>query len=167
MYYALRFEQWHYFYWLIPLFIIIILIKKFLIKSAYYQYPLLSFLAQRKQTYAPTHKKVFFILRSMVFLLLIFLIAKPQLVDHRSKITVDGIDIILTLDVSGSMQFQDYDNDTRSRLDVAKEEALRFVQKRTNDAIGLVIFGNDALSRLPLTLDKNMINQMIQSLNWV
>ena len=128
MYHALRFEQWQQLYWLIPAFIIVILIKKFLISYAYYQYPLLSFLAHRKQTYAPTHKKIFFLLRSMVMLLLIFLITKPQLVDHRSKITVDGIDIVLALDVSLSMQFQDNDNDTRSRLDVAKEEALRFVK---------------------------------------
>jgi Ca-activated chloride channel family protein len=96
--------------------------------------------------------------------LLAFLIAKPQLVDNRSNIIVDGIDIMLVLDVSGSMQFQDYADDQRSRLQVAKDEALRFVNKRTNDAIGLVIFGKDALSRVPLTLDKKIINTLISTL---
>jgi len=64
------------------------------------------------------------------------LIAKPQLVDTKSNVIFDGIDIMLVLDISGSMQFQDYDDDKRSRIEVAKDEALHFVNKRTNDAIG-------------------------------
>ncbi len=163
MNYFLRFGHLSILYWLIPLLLIIICIKKW-IPKAFYEYPLVSLLAKLKKTRAPTHKKIFSLLRIIVLALLAFLIAKPQLVDNRSNIIVDGIDIMLVLDISGSMQFQDYDDDQRSRIQVAKDEALRFVNKRANDAIGLVIFGKDALSRVPLTLDKKIINSLISSL---
>ena len=161
--YFLRFANVTAWYWLIPASLILCLAKWWAPK-AFYEYPLVSLLARHKQTYAPTHKKVFAILRLAVFGLLIFLIGKPQVVDNRSNVIIDGIDIMMALDVSGSMQFQDYDDDKRSRLQVAKDEALRFVNKRTNDAIGMVIFGKDALSRVPLTLDKKIINSLISSL---
>lgn len=162
--YFLRLEHFYVLYWLIPILVLVVCAKKFFTQSAFYEYPLVSALASRKQTYAPTHKRVFNLLRTLTLAILAFLIAKPQLVDSRSNVLIDGIDIMLVLDVSGSMQFQDYDDDKRSRLDVAKDEALRFVHKRTNDAIGLVIFGKDALSRVPLTLDKQIINNLISTL---
>jgi Ca-activated chloride channel homolog len=163
MYYFLRFANHHVLYWLLPLLLVLIIIKKWMPK-AFYEYPLVSSLAKLKKTQPPTHKRVFSLLRILVLGILVFLIPKPQLVDNRSNIIVDGIDIMLVLDVSGSMQFQDYADDQRSRLQVAKDEALRFVNKRINDAIGLVIFGKDALSRVPLTLDKKIINTLISTL---
>ncbi len=93
------------------------------------------------------------------------LIGKPQFVDLKSKITVEGIDIILALDVSGSMSCFDDQNDRRSRLTVAKKEALDFIDKRQNDAIGLVIFGRYAIARCPLTLDKNILKEIITQLD--
>ena len=99
-----------------------------------------------------------------MLLVLALLIGKPQLVDTRSEVPVDGIDIMLVLDVSGSMQFQDYPDDERSRLAIAKSEAVRFINKRDNDAIGLVLFGKDAVSRAPLTLDKNILNTIVKEL---
>lgn len=92
---------------------------------------------------------------------LLLLTARPQLVDRHSKINVEGIDIMMVLDVSGSMQLFDDINDPRTRIDVAKEEAVNFIKKRDNDPIGIVLFGNQALSRCPLTLDKNMLVQLI------
>ncbi len=110
------------------------------------------------------YQKLFYFVRLFVFVMLALLVAKPQLVDSRSNIVVDGIDIMLVLDVSGSMQFQDYSDDQRSRFEVAKEEAIRFIHKRINDAIGLVIFAKDAISRCPLTMDKTVINDMVENL---
>lgn len=60
---------------------------------------------------------------------LALIIARPQLVDTRSQTTIEGIDIVLVMDVSGSMQFRDYEDDKRSRIEVAKDEAMRFVKK--------------------------------------
>lgn len=163
MNYFLKFANLTILYWLIPS-LLLLLFLKWRIPKAFYEYPLVSLLAKFKKTQAPTHKKFLTLIRLLVFVLLAFLIAKPQLVDNRSNIIIDGIDIMLVLDVSGSMQFQDYTDDQRSRIQVAKDEALRFVNKRANDAIGLVIFGKDALSRVPLTLDKKIINNLINTL---
>jgi Ca-activated chloride channel family protein len=162
--YFLHFANSNIFYWLIPAALIIIAARYWLKRTPFYQYPLVAALIKRKSTYAPTHKKIFAGLRLLVLAILIFLIAKPQLVDTKSNVIFDGIDIMLVLDISGSMQFQDYDDDKRSRIEVAKDEALHFVNKRTNDAIGLVIFAKDAVSRIPLTLDKKIINNLIGSL---
>lgn len=150
-------------YWLIiPALVISAFYFYFITKRPYYHYSMTSLLARKGLSIAPTHVRVFTTMRMLVFLVLLFLIGKPQVVDHRSSILLDGIDIMMVLDVSGSMQFPDYDKKTR--LHVAKEEALSFIDKRTNDAIGLVIFGNDALSRVPLTLDKKIIHDLISSL---
>lgn len=164
MEYFLRFANYTAWYWIIPLLLLVLIIKRYWTTCAYYLYPLAATLAARGQTAAPTHKKVFALVRIITLALLAFLIGKPQLVDYHSQVSIDGIDIMLALDVSGSMQFQDYTDDARSRLAVAKDEALRFVNKRTNDNIGLVIFGKDALSRVPLTLDKQLINKLTGSL---
>ena len=94
---------------------------------------------------------------------LVFLIARPQLVDQTSKVIVNGIDIMMVLDVSGSMQLYDDRNDDRTRIDIAKEEAIKFVDKRNNDPVGLVFFANEAVSRCPLTLDKEIIKTIIKN----
>lgn len=129
-----------------------------------YQYPLAKMLAGQGGVKKSHHKTIFFLLRLATLLGLTLLIMRPQWVDERSNVMVDGIDIILTLDVSGSMRFFDDINDRRPRLDVAKQEAIRFVQKRIDDPIGLVIFGKEALSRCPLTLDKHILTEAISDL---
>ncbi len=103
-------------------------------------------------------------MRAVSLALLVFLIAKPQLVDSHSKVSAQGIDIMLAIDISGSMEMQDDERDVRSRVEIAKAEAIRFIEKRTNDAIGLVIFAQDAVSRCPLTHDKRMVRHLVQNL---
>ena len=149
--------------YMIPLFLVAIVVRYFLSKQTVYQYPLTSLLQAHAITTAHPYKKIVSLIRFLLLTLLLFLIAKPQLVDKSSKVSVEGIDIVLALDVSGSMQMQD-DQDQRSRVDVAKDEAVRFIQKRDNDAIGLVIFGKDAVSRCPLTLDKKIIKNIVHDL---
>lgn len=133
-------------------------------KKTIYRYSLGSLL--KRDFLATTHpfKKIFWTLRFLTLAVLAFLIARPQIVDSRSNVQIDGIDIMLVLDASGSMQLNDFDNDDRSRFDIAKEEAIRFAQKRDNDALGLVIFAHDAISRCPLSNDKRIICNMIREL---
>jgi Ca-activated chloride channel family protein len=95
---------------------------------------------------------------------MIILMGKPQFVDQKTKMSVEGIDIILALDVSGSMQLFDDLDDRRSRWEVAQTEAVRFINKRENDAVGLVIFGRYAITRCPLTVDKNLLKDIIEDL---
>lgn len=161
--YFIRFAQLNTFWWSIPA-LIGALVAHYYAKKPVYRYSLAGHLARSGHTKAPTHKHVYLVLRVLTLALLALLIAKPQLVDSRSSILIDGIDIMLVLDASASMQFQDYDDDQRSRFQVAKDEAIRFVDKRVDDAIGLVIFGKDALSRIPLTMDKKLINTIISGL---
>jgi len=162
--YFLRFAYPAAFYFLIPALILLLWAKHKLGRATVYSYPLAKDLADKKMTSKHPYKKIFFIMRTLLFILLAFLIAKPQLVDSHSKIKVQGIDIMLAIDISGSMQIQDDKDDERSRVQIAKDEAIRFITKRTNDAIGLVIFGQQAASRCPLTLDKNVLRNIVKDL---
>jgi Ca-activated chloride channel family protein len=94
--------------------------------------------------------------------LLVLLIAQPQLIDVHSKVSVDGIDIVLVLDVSGSMQYPSSARDKRSRFHIAQDEAIRFIQKRNNDAMGVVFFGGEVVTRCPLTLDKHVLEHIVR-----
>lgn len=161
--YFIRLAQLDTLWWTIPAFIGAV-IARYYAKTPFYKYPLARSLAQAGYSKAPTHKRIFATIKIITLMILAFLIAKPQLVDNRSSISIDGIDIMIVLDASASMQFQDYDDDQRSRFQVAKDEAMRFVDKRTDDAVGLVLFGKDALSRIPLTMDKKLINSIISGL---
>lgn len=133
-------------------------------RVAVYRYSLTGTLAAKGATTTHPYKKIFFFMRAGALFVLAFLAARPQLIDPRSKIDVQGIDIVLVLDASGSMGNQDYADDRRSRFDVAKEEAIHFVSKRTNDAIGLVLFGNEAVTRCPLTMDKKALLSLVKEL---
>ncbi len=134
-------------------------------KPILFRYSLGSQLIADKKVSSHPYAKLLYLFRVLIFLTLAFLTGKPQLVDSRSNIIVEGIDIVLTLDASGSMQLQDYSDDERSRFDIAKDEAIRFIGKRPNDAIGLVIFGKAALCRCPVTMDKKILTELIENLS--
>lgn len=74
----------------------------------------------------------------------------------------DGIDIMLLLDTSGSMEANDF---KPNRLEVAKDMATKFIEGRTFDRIGMVVFAEDAFSYAPLTLDYNLLKQQIKGVN--
>lgn len=127
-----------------------------------YRFSLTSYIMERTGTPSKFLFMIPTLLRGVVLFGLLLLTARPQLIDRHSKISVEGIDIMVVLDVSGSMQLFDDLQDPRTRIDVAKQEAINFIKKRDNDPIGIVLFGNQALSRCPLTLDKNMLVKLIQ-----
>ncbi|MGB5173289.1 MAG: VWA domain-containing protein, partial [Thermoanaerobaculia bacterium] len=85
------------------------------------------------------------------------------------QVRTEGIDIVLVLDTSGSMQALDLDADRpinrrRNRLQVAKEVVEEFVQGRTNDQVGLVVFGNEAFTQCPLTLDHGIVATFLEGI---
>lgn len=162
--YFFRLEAWWLLGLTIPLLIVALFAHYKLRRTLYYRYSLGQQLASEKLASHHPYKKLFYFIRLAILVALAFAIAKPQMVDSRSNIIIDGIDIMVVLDASGSMQLQDYGDTKHSRFDVAKKEAIRFIEKRTNDAIGLVLFGKDALSRCPLTMDKKIVRQMIDTL---
>ncbi|HSW74134.1 MAG TPA: VWA domain-containing protein [Candidatus Limnocylindria bacterium] len=161
MEYVLRFAYPAVLYGLIPLVFLCAWLRWKFYKGVRYRYSLTGTLTKQRFAVSIFPKKVLFCLRFITLVVLAFLIAKPRLVDMRSMVQVEGIDIVLVLDVSGSMAHPHHGEDKRSRIDVAKTEAIRFVERRKNDAIGLVIFATDALSRCPLTVDKKMLRETI------
>ena len=160
----LRFAYFSSFYFLIPLFLLVVIYRWKFYKSPVYSYSLTNFLIKNDFATSSYHKLILFALRFFLLLSLILLAGRPQWVDSRSKVNVEGVDIVLAMDISGSMELFDDVRDTRSRVEVAKSEAIRFIEKRTNDPIGVVIFGKDAISRCPLTLDKDMLKNIVGQL---
>ncbi|GGG48271.1 vWA domain-containing protein [Hymenobacter glacieicola] len=91
----------------------------------------------------------------------ILALARPQRTDERVVQSGEGIDILLVLDVSGSMELQDL---RPNRLEAAKRVARGFIDGRQGDRIGLVVFAGDAYSLAPLTTDYDLLRDNLQSL---
>lgn len=160
----LRFEYFNFLYFLIPVFLLLVLYRLKFYKSPIYSYSLASFFKYKNLNKSGFYKKILFSLRFLVLFFLIFLIARPQWVDSNSKVNVEGVDIILAIDISGSMRAFDDLSDKRTRIEVAKSEAIRFIDKRENDPIGIVVFAADAITLCPLTLDKKMLKEIVNQL---
>ncbi|MBA2307044.1 VWA domain-containing protein [Candidatus Dependentiae bacterium] len=132
----------------------------------YYKEPVYRFsslaLLRSDQVTKPWRKRIRFLLRLASLLALLGALARFTRPDERTKIPVKGVDIMLVLDTSGSMSIFDDLYDQRTRIDVARTEALKFIDKRHNDPIGLVIFSGVAVTRCPLTLDKAVLKQILK-----
>lgn len=95
--------------------------------------------------------------------LLLFSSAMPYLVRPNTSGEDCGVAMMLALDVSGSMGYIEHNNE--SRFDIARKSAISFIKKRVHDHIGLVLFGKFALTRCPLTYDKEFLVKTIKSYN--
>ncbi len=128
----------------------------------FYKYPLTDIIIHRINT-PINYKKILSVLRFLILMALVFFASRPQFIDQQSNVYVQGVDIMMALDVSGSMQLFDDLNNRKPRITIAKEEAINFVKKRENDPIGLVLFAEEAVTRCPATLDKKMLESIIDS----
>jgi Ca-activated chloride channel family protein len=102
--------------------------------------------------------------------LLIVALARPNIEHHNAQVQASGVDIMLGMDVSGSMQARDMAGAAgasvpMSRLDAAKEVVGRFVQDRPNDRIGLIAFAGEPFLASPLTLDHDWVLQNLARLD--
>ncbi len=100
-----------------------------------------------------------FVLRMLALSFLIVALAGPQRISSKSNINIEGIDIVIALDVSGSMRARDFRPD---RIGAAKKIAAQFIDGRPNDRIGLVIFSGVAFTQAPLTLDHSMLKSLLR-----
>ena len=91
-----------------------------------------------------------FVLRMVAFALLIVALARPQGIEEQSRTNAEGIDIMLSIDISGSMLARDFQPD---RLEAAKEVAASFISDRVGDRIGVAVFAGESLTQSPLTTD--------------
>jgi Ca-activated chloride channel family protein len=90
--------------------------------------------------------------------LLIVALARPQRADTKVRKNVEGIDIMLVLDVSDSMLIEDM---KPNRLEASKAMLTEFVQRRSTDRLGLVVFSGESYTRVPLTLDYKVLLESI------
>jgi Ca-activated chloride channel family protein len=102
-----------------------------------------------------------FILRLLALSCIILALARPQKHTDEQLRKGQGIDIVLTIDVSGSMLSQDFEP---NRLEVAKEVAEEFIRSRPIDRIGIVIFSGESYTLCPITTDKNTLLTLVSGL---
>ncbi len=102
------------------------------------------------------------ILRFIVLGLLIFTLARPQLSQSREHRFLEGIDILLALDISESMRAEDFEG--ANRIQTAKSVINDFLARRENDRIGLVIFSGESFTLCPLTLDYSVLMELLRGI---
>lgn len=103
-----------------------------------------------------------FLLRMIALALLCVILARPQSNETWSDQNVEGIDIMMSLDISGSMLAEDL---KPNRLEAAKSISAEFVNSRPNDNIGLVVFSGESFTQCPLTTDKTALSQLFSVIN--
>lgn len=104
-----------------------------------------------------------FILRVAAIILLTLALARPQLTNRWSSESTEGIDIMMALDISGTMLAEDL---KPNRLEAAKQVASDFVLARPNDQIGLVVFAGESFTQCPLTIDHAVLVNLFQSVEY-
>ncbi|MBI2503990.1 MAG: VWA domain-containing protein [Candidatus Latescibacteria bacterium] len=93
---------------------------------------------------------------------LVLAMARPQAGRERRELSAEGVDILLTLDVSSSMEAKDLGS--RNRLEIAKEVVAEFIRGRHSDRLGLVVFAGESFTQCPLTLDYDILLSFIQGI---
>ncbi len=106
------------------------------------------------------------ILRCLVIALLVAALARPQEGRKSTEILSAGVDIILAIDTSGSMQTEDFEKNNQrvDRLAVVKDVVSEFIDSREFDRMGMVVFGNEAFTQCPLTLDHDILHAFVNKL---
>lgn len=102
-----------------------------------------------------------FVLRIMALSMVILVLARPQSTNHWQNSEIEGIDIMLAVDVSTSMLAEDL---KPNRLEAAKQVASEFINGRPNDNIGLTIFAGESFTQCPLTVDHAVLMNLFQSI---
>ncbi len=106
-------------------------------------------------------RHLLFVLQMLALALLIVAVARPQSTSTSETSNIEGIDIILAQDVSGSMLARDLKPD---RLEASKKVAADFVESRPSDRMGLVVFAGESFTQVPLTTDHGIMLNMLKEL---
>jgi Ca-activated chloride channel family protein len=124
----------------------------------------ISALKKIKPTLAVKLRHLLFVGRIVGLTLLVVALARPQKGTSFEEITTEGVDIMLVLDVSSSMQALDFK--PKDRLNVAKEQIIEFVSKREHDRMGLVLFAGRSYTKCPLTLDYDLLTKFVDEVDF-
>jgi len=102
-------------------------------------------------------------LRMAVIILLIVVLARPQSSNQWEQVTTEGIDIVMCLDVSGSMRAMDF---KPNRLEASKNVGIEFVNARQNDRFGLVVFAGESFTQCPMTTDRAVVINFMNEIDF-
>jgi len=129
--------------------------------QAYVKFSDTSFFTGMPKSWRIYARHILFAIDMCAMALLIIALARPQSSSKSQKINVEGIDIVLTIDLSSSMLAQDLKPD---RLEAAKSISADFVKGRPEDRMGLVVFASETFTQVPLTTDHGMLLNMMREL---
>jgi Ca-activated chloride channel family protein len=146
-----------YFLLIIPLMIAWYIFRGMKIQSSV-KYSSLNIFKDVPSTLRERLRHIPFAVRWIAIGLLIIALARPQSFASGENVTTEGIDIAMVLDISGSMLAEDL---KPNRLDAAKNVIDDFVEGRTSDRIGLVVFSREAFTQCPLTIDYNVLRNLL------
>jgi len=131
-------------------------------------YPRINRLKNAFSTQKVTEKRQEILNEVLCFLLwacLVLAIMQPELIDRFTSVKSKGYDLMLAVDLSGSMKALDFSTEDQNinRLDVTKAVVTEFVKQRQGDRIGLILFGDNAYLHVPLTLDTMAVSEMLNN----
>jgi len=129
--------------------------------SAAFQLPGLQQLENSGSTFRNYLRHILFALRTAAIALLIIALARPQSTDRFQDVSTEGIDIVLALDISGSMLARDFRPD---RLEASKNVATEFISGRPYDRMGLVVFSGESFTQCPLTTDHAVLINLMREI---
>jgi len=125
------------------------------------QMPGLSPFEKSGHSYSTWLRHILFALRTIAITLLVIVLARPQTTDKFQNTSTEGIDIMLTLDISGSMLARDFKPD---RLEASKNVATEFISGRPYDRMGLVVFSGESFTQCPLTTDHAVLINLMREI---
>ncbi|MBK6767178.1 MAG: VWA domain-containing protein [bacterium] len=126
-----------------------------------FRFPTLTHIQEMSKSWRVRLRHAPFFIRLIGLSLLIVALARPQLFDSESKRSIEGIDIVLCIDISTSMDAEDLKPD---RLEAAKKVAAEFVRKREHDRIGIVPFAAESFTQVPLTTDHEVVLSLLSQI---
>jgi Ca-activated chloride channel family protein len=120
-----------------------------------------NFLSKLPKSYRVKFQDIPFVLLNLGLVLLIFALSRPQSNATRKEIQTEGVDIVIAVDVSTSMLAEDL---KPNRIEAAKKTAIKFIENRVNDRIGLVVFSGESFTQCPITIDHSILISLINKI---
>jgi Ca-activated chloride channel family protein len=108
-------------------------------------------------------RHVLFLLRLAVVALLVVVLARPQSSNKWEQVTTEGIDVVMCMDVSGSMRAMDF---KPNRLEASKNVGIEFVNARQDDRFGLVVFAGESFTQCPMTTDRAVVVNFLKEIDF-
>ena len=133
-------------------------------RAASIRYSDVNLVRRLKPSFRIRERHILPVLRALAIVLLAFALARPQSGRKGQEISSEGIDIVLALDISGSMRAEDFK--PHNRLYVAKQVIKEFIEGRRSDRIGLVVFSKQSFTQCPLTLDYGVLFNFLDKVDF-